>query len=321
MVGSIAHTTLCLCVINIGFGRHFWDIRAISLTEAKIRQLSSVDIVYGVVMYFVKMSLLFLYYRLFKVYTTSRKLIYVGMFMCTLITLPYVGIAISRVVVCSSFKINLEHLTYCYTKPVNTSVVTFSTANVINDFYILLIPIMRVRGLHVDSRSKIGLAAIFMVGLAACLMSIVRLIYVAVNFSNNSDPFYRGAQTSIFSAIEMNLAIICCCSIAFPSFYRRGKEVVSPLLRSISGGRSSKASSSRESDKDSDKFPNFQLNAHGMLDEQDTAEKGSIEPIVRPVGTPKSGRSGKSGKSGKSAEKPPQISTLNMTRATIDVEQ
>jgi hypothetical protein len=206
MIGSIAHTTLCLCVINIGFGRHFWDIRAISLTEAKIRQLSAVDIVYGVVIFFVKMSLLFLYYRLFSVYASSRKLIYGGIFMCTLITLPYIGIAISRVVVCSSFKINLEHLTYCYTKPVNTAVLVFGVANVINDFYILAIPMLRVKSLHVESRAKIGLVAIFLVGLAACLMSIARVIYVAVNFSNNSDPFYRGAQTSIFTYVAASPA-------------------------------------------------------------------------------------------------------------------
>ncbi|KAF2469382.1 uncharacterized protein BDR25DRAFT_304490 [Lindgomyces ingoldianus] len=302
MLGSIAHTTLCLSSINIGYGRHFWDIRAISLTEAKIKRLSAIDIIYGIVMYFIKMSLLLLYYRLFQVYSSSRKLVLGGIFMCTLISLPYVGVAISRVVICSSFKVNLEHLTYCYTKPVNTAVATFGAANVISDFYILTIPIARVRSLSIDSRAKMGLAAIFTVGLTACLMSIVRLIYVGVNF-NKSDPFYRGAATSIFSAVEMNLAIICSCSTAFPSFYRRGKEVMSPLLRSFSRRTGSNGSRTKQ-----ENLGHFELNVHGMLDD-DSVMKGSLEPIVQPIGTPHT------------PEKPPRILTLNMTRATIDVEK
>jgi len=115
----------------------------------------------------VKLSILFLYYRLFSVYDSSRKLVYGGIFLCTLITIPYVGVAIARIVVCSGFKIVLEHLTFCYTKPVNTTIVTFGVFNTISDFYILAIPLNRVLKLHVTRKARLGLLAVFLVAFAS----------------------------------------------------------------------------------------------------------------------------------------------------------
>jgi hypothetical protein len=170
--------------MHIGYGRHFWDIRAISLSGPKImvfprneipscafradtlQRLSSIDIVYGAVIYIVKLSILLLYYRLFAVYASSRKLVYGGVFIITLITLPYIAVAIARTVVCAGFRVVLEHLTFCYTRPVNTSIVAFGAANMISDFYILAIPISRVRRLHINQKAKLGLLTVFLVGFA-----------------------------------------------------------------------------------------------------------------------------------------------------------
>ncbi|KAF2875743.1 hypothetical protein BDV95DRAFT_280713 [Massariosphaeria phaeospora] len=286
--------------MNIGYGRHFWDIRALSLSASKIQRLSSVDIVYGLVIYTIKVSILLLYYRLFSVYSSSRRLIYGGIAICTIITLPYLGMAIARAVVCSSFKVVLEHLTFCYTRPVNSSIVSFSAANVISDFYIFAVPISRVRRLHVDRKAKVGLLAVFIVGFVACGMSIIRLVFVAVHF-DNSDVFYRGATVSIFSAVEMNLAIICSCSISFPAFYRCGKDALRPILQSITG-RSDRQSSRTKSNPVND----FKLLAHGLLDGQVESKN---ESNTRVIETPP-----------RAATVPPHIS-LHMTRATIDMEE
>ncbi|KAF2840944.1 hypothetical protein M501DRAFT_1014934 [Patellaria atrata CBS 101060] len=102
----------------------------------------------------------------------------------------------------------------------------------INDFYILGIALLRVRRLRVDKRSRLSMVAVFIVGFGACIVSMVRLIYLGLNF-DNSVILYGGASTSIFTTLEMNLAIICSCSISFPAFYRRGKTAVRQIISKI----------------------------------------------------------------------------------------
>lgn len=81
--------------------------------------------------------------------------------------MPYIAMAVAKLVICSDLTVVLRRLDFCGTKPVHTQLIAFGTANVISDLYILAIPLWRVRKLQLNRRSKkMGLVAVFLVGFA-----------------------------------------------------------------------------------------------------------------------------------------------------------
>jgi len=94
------------------------------------------------------------------------------------------------------------------------------------------------------------------------------------------------------SAVELNLVIICSCAVFFPSFYRSGKKSVRSMFSKVTILSNSKTSRSQCEIK---QF--VELNTQGMLN----TAKTDVAPF-------------------KKENQPPQISTLSMTRGTIDFD-
>lgn len=90
-------------------------------------------------------------------------MIWIGMAACTLITIPYLGVIITRAVRCTEPATILVN-TFCHTKTTSTAVVAFAALNMTTDFFILLIPIIRFRSLNVNKRKRMGLIGIFAFG-------------------------------------------------------------------------------------------------------------------------------------------------------------
>jgi hypothetical protein len=111
----------------------------------------------------IKISILILYKRLFGIYATSRRLVYIGITTVVLITIPACGVAISRSVGCDGIEALTRSL--CHTQNVSIVVTVFGVCNTVTDLYTLIIPINRILKLHVSSKRKLGLLAIFVGGL------------------------------------------------------------------------------------------------------------------------------------------------------------
>ncbi|KAF7854225.1 hypothetical protein EAF04_010522 [Stromatinia cepivora] len=208
--------------INIGYGRHIWDIRALTLLS--LLSVTILDTVYVISIYLVKISLLFLFWRFFNVSSKCRQFIYFGFGAITLITIPYFSVSAYRSVNCTSLKAITRAM--CRSKNVSTTQIVFGALNTVTDFYILAIPVAMIRKLQIDQKKKISLMVPFLAGVLACIMSIVRLIIVGQNFGS-SDSFWNGAVVSQYSTVEMNLAIICSCMVFFPAVIRKSKSKLS----------------------------------------------------------------------------------------------
>lgn len=148
----------------------WWHSSYLEMTGMKLtllQRIASPDLIYGVVIYVIKLSLLVLYHRLFRVYPSVRALVWGGVAICTIIAIPYIAMAIAKMVICSDISVVLRRLDFCGTKPVHTQLIAFGTANVISDLYILAIPLWPVRKLQLKRRSKkMALIAVFLVGFA-----------------------------------------------------------------------------------------------------------------------------------------------------------
>lgn len=139
-----------------------YNIRLISMTPERLLQLTVVETIYIVIIYFVKLSILALFYRIFNVSNASRILIWIDIVFCTIITIPFLGVAISRNFRCNGPQAVFESV--CHANITSLTTVLYSVLNVVSDFYILFIPIRQVKSLHIKRHRNMGLIAVFMVG-------------------------------------------------------------------------------------------------------------------------------------------------------------
>ncbi|KAM5430109.1 hypothetical protein McanCB56680_005538 [Microsporum canis] len=158
-----------------------------------ILTIHTVDIIYIVTSFFIKISILLLLEQLFYVIRHLRQVIYIGLAVISTVTVPYLTVSIIRVSQCNGFK--AIGITICNSKAVGTTNLVFGPWNVLSDFYILAIPISQIQQLKMPYRRKIGVTAIFLTGFIACSMSIVRLVIIIAKF-NKKDPIYTGASLS-----------------------------------------------------------------------------------------------------------------------------
>ena len=167
-----------LSAVNHEFGKHMWDIPAnrlspmtchvlfpvsiISMVSNILPQVfKSISLVYGPVIFLVKLSLLLLYYRLFSRNKTMRFLIYFGIAFQALFYLASVGFYSAAEATCTQ---DSKAQAAFYLREWVFTVVS-GIINVITDFYVLILPVAMVWSLQLTTRRKIGVIAIFLTGL------------------------------------------------------------------------------------------------------------------------------------------------------------
>ncbi|MCJ1432718.1 hypothetical protein MMC27_002075 [Xylographa pallens] len=227
-MGATAHTTMTMAVIHLGYGTHMWDTRAITLTPFHLQQLESLAVIYPIVIFLVKLSIFLLYLRLFGVHKVFRYLVYFGIAFQLIFYTAMLAVESSLTVHC----VSINALTIALCNDNNIIVVTQGAVNVVTDFYMLALPIPQVLHLNLKLRRKLGLLAIFMAGLIACLVSLARLIDMGVRYYD-PDILYNAALTSELTVIELNLGIIAACMSALPVFFSTSKAFQSTTWKSL----------------------------------------------------------------------------------------
>ncbi|KAL4780330.1 hypothetical protein BJX76DRAFT_364388 [Aspergillus varians] len=82
--------------------------------------------------------------------------------------------------------------------------------NIATDIAILVLPIPVLSHLRIPARQKIGVLFIFATGGFACITSMVRLNYLTAA-THTKDLSKDNAPIALWSQIEINSGIICCC--------------------------------------------------------------------------------------------------------------
>lgn len=172
--------------LHLGLGKHIWDIRASTLIEvSNVRLLSSTSLVYPVVIYFVKLSILLLYLRIFGVNQFVRFSCYFCIAFFTLFYIAYVGVQAAFLKDC----VNQAALEKGVCSNLYALTIFQSAFNVASDIFVFLIPIPRIAKLQVRIGQKFGLLVIFLAGFVACGVSVARLITTAITL-NRADKFW-----------------------------------------------------------------------------------------------------------------------------------
>ncbi|KAL8999788.1 MAG: hypothetical protein Q9169_001461 [Polycauliona sp. 2 TL-2023] len=196
-----------------GVERNFVNPDSTANTAIAVTTLNVASAFYGPTMFFTKLSIFILYYRIFNPSKTMRYLIYFG------IAFNFVYYTI-YLFIYSFYCPNTSKKAPTCGHEVKVISVATSAINVVSDFYILLIPLAAVSNLQLPKKRKLGLFAIFFTGFLACLCSIISLHYRIVLVRVRDDVWYV-VPVLVISTIEFNIGIICSCLPTLPVLFRR----------------------------------------------------------------------------------------------------
>ncbi|KAF6227534.1 hypothetical protein HO173_012173 [Letharia columbiana] len=205
---------LCVCYwvpIRIcNFGRHTQAYGG-PVTEGDLiiffKSQLALQILYFATACAIKTSLILLYYRLFGVVRWFRSILAV---MWLIVLAYFVADTLVAVFECSP-------IAYYWDKAIKGGSCIDQdafyrwngVANLLIDFSILVLPMMMVWRLNLDTRSKITLSGVFLLGTLACVASIVRVW--AFNLANFDDFEYTITTAVIWTVVEQSVGIICAC--------------------------------------------------------------------------------------------------------------
>ncbi|KAK0511236.1 hypothetical protein JMJ35_005809 [Cladonia borealis] len=217
---QIWYTIPSAIATRFGGGAHIWNVRL----RDYFRMLYWVDIsaiLYGPVMFFIKLSILLQYLRIFAPTRKGNMFIYVGAHICIWVSLViYLVETIFEIDICTPREKLWNPLLvtgHCF-----DMYATFQTtciSNAITDFAILILPMPSVWKLQISFKRKILITAIFATGLLACITSILRTYYTW-KIVTSPDITYHMAQMGLWTYAELATGVIISCLPVIPKFFQ-----------------------------------------------------------------------------------------------------
>lgn len=122
--------------------------------------MNALGIMYGLVIFLVKLSVLVLLYNLFGVNKTMRYLVFLGIGVSASFCVAFTGYNIATELNCVG-PVNLQR---CVCTDVWIVTTVTGIVNTLVDLYYLVLPIAMVLQLQLTPRRKLGVVAIFTIG-------------------------------------------------------------------------------------------------------------------------------------------------------------
>ncbi|PGG96560.1 hypothetical protein AJ79_09540 [Helicocarpus griseus UAMH5409] len=203
-----------------GYGRHAWDLSA----EEKIMALKyfyAAQIFYKIVIALAKMSILFLYRRIFYI---ERYFCWACNFLNVFTAAHGLAFILATVWQCdpvAAFWDKDIPGSYCIDS--HAFWLAYSVINIVTDVVMLILPVQEVLRLKLRRRDKCALVFVFTLGAFVCITSIIRATTLASS-SDSTDSTWAPIPATVWSVVECNTGIICAClplirqplSIIFP---------------------------------------------------------------------------------------------------------
>ncbi|KAG9195799.1 hypothetical protein G6011_00920 [Alternaria panax] len=204
---SVATGIFQILQVNAGNGKHAVFIEFPGGVEKILIYLFWSIICYNTSLMFTKISILLQYGRIFTV-REMRIPLHIIMAICIAwgITTLFTSI-FTCVPVHAYWKILEQPGANCMANKtiwyVNASI------NIFTDLMVALLPVHVIWTLQIALRQRVALLAILTIGWFVCVVSILRLHALIALVEHPDDNTYYSAPAAYWSAIEMNLAIVC----------------------------------------------------------------------------------------------------------------
>ncbi|MCJ1465350.1 hypothetical protein MMC07_003968 [Pseudocyphellaria aurata] len=218
VIGTVAFAGIFTNMLRYGYAHHGWDV-TLGQFQGGLKYLLIYTLLYGPTIFFIKVSILILYLRVFAPDRRMRLLIYLGMGY-TLLANSIVTILFGAL--CTPRKGQTYFQAYTRTQCVNNVdnlAIATSALNLFGDVYILIIPIPAVLKLQLSKKKRIAVLGVFMTGFLACAASLVAVIIRGL-YGHNSDYTWWSPRLVYTTLGEMNIGIICACMPPCTAIFR-----------------------------------------------------------------------------------------------------
>ncbi|KAI0196387.1 hypothetical protein F4808DRAFT_439918 [Astrocystis sublimbata] len=212
---SIAHTGLL--VSQTKYARHQWDVRACWYTEGYPKLLFCQEIVAAFTLFFSKASIFLLFQQLFEVTNRMRIAIRGGIIFTALL---YIIINIPLGAILNAPRAGRSWTTVI-TEGHSVKVLIWGVIQSVLaiglDLFIFILPIPVIMKLHLSTRKKVRLIAVFttaLIGVLACVLSLVYRIQAL----DTNDGTWKYTALLICNLVEIDVAIIVSCTPGFANF-------------------------------------------------------------------------------------------------------
>ncbi|KAI0481177.1 hypothetical protein GGR56DRAFT_629181 [Xylariaceae sp. FL0804] len=183
-------------------------------------QLSwATTLVYFTITSTTKLSILFLYSRLFSVDQTFRRMIDI---LSVLVIAFWIGCTVANLLNCIPFKYtwinSQDNPRFCF----NYNVYWFASAicEAFLDILIILLPIKVISGLQFTTKQKVAVASVFMLGIFVIASGLLKAFFGYIPGSREPDF----SRTQLWTTVHCGVGIVCAClPVCWPLFTRLGK--------------------------------------------------------------------------------------------------
>ncbi|KNG84913.1 hypothetical protein ANOM_006413 [Aspergillus nomiae NRRL 13137] len=231
-----------ICVSK-GFGLHLYDIKVESVTQ--ITNLFfwwyMCQIFWPFTIFFVKMSILLLYLRIFPIVLFRR----VDFLCIAFLVISFLVTTPMAIWQCKPFQAAWDYdIDNARCLKIAAVAYANATLNIITEVLILILPLPVLRTLHVSRRKKIALISVFSVGVIVIAIASARMPALG-EMGTYYDPPYSQAPAFLLSCVEAAMAHVCA---AAPVIY----TAIVQLKQARGKGSQTSPSTSREGQAGSD---------------------------------------------------------------------
>ncbi|KAK6360014.1 hypothetical protein TWF696_001135 [Orbilia brochopaga] len=242
MAASIVTGVCQVFQVQYGTGRHFAEVDLADWSTS-LKYLFASIVAYNFSLTLTKTAILLQYLRIFTD-TAFRVAAYVMMFIVFGYAAEAILTAIFNCIPVEAFWTG-DPTAKCIPR----EALWFANAglNIFTDFSIAILPLPVIIQLNMPKRQKIPLMFIFALGFFICIVSILRLRFLII-LSRSMDPTWDQPATAYWSAIEMNISIVCAClpalkplvSLVAPTIFGSTPASNPPSYRDYRNGRAKK---------------------------------------------------------------------------------
>ncbi|RMY96503.1 hypothetical protein D0861_00125 [Hortaea werneckii] len=198
-------------LLDQSLGKDTWMLEPQHITDV-LYMFFVLEFVYIGILVITKISILLLYLRIFPstVSTWFRVTVWIVIGLCSAYCL---AMWFSILFECDPIGYNWtrwdgEHKGNCINA--RALIYSSSTINIVLDLMVFFLPFPKLMKLEVSGRKKVGICLTFVLGLFITICSAVRLQYL-VRWGDSKNPTWDYNPIAIWSAVEGNVSIICCC--------------------------------------------------------------------------------------------------------------
>ncbi|KAK5655663.1 hypothetical protein OQA88_5596 [Cercophora sp. LCS_1] len=218
-VGIIGWDSIFIQVSKDGFSRHLWDVRLVEVPHLSWLSYLA-EITNAPTMLMAKWSILFQFRRLFcpgQVRDATFWSIHILIFLCAAY---YISAIFTFTFQCIPREKTWNPLLEGHCINVSAAIMSQGAANLLLDLGILITPIWAVWNLQLTLKQKLGVSAVFGVGLLTCAIAAVGVV-VRVPLLEDTDPdlTWLITKVGIWTMVEYCGTVVVGCMPTFPRFF------------------------------------------------------------------------------------------------------